>query len=92
MLKSVSSKAAAQQVPDDKRQKKRIVNLNKNVMSIALPYLPHDELLLAEQTNKQMAIFVNYWPVWRNIYYEQHLVNPKIPKEVKDMTQAEQDN
>lgn len=60
-------------------------------MSIALPYLSHDELLLAEQTNKQMAVYVNNWPVWRNIYYEQHLVNPKIPKEVKEMTQAEQE-
>ncbi len=38
-----------------------------------------------------MAVYVNYWPVWRNIYYEQHLVNPKIPKEVKEMTQAEQE-
>jgi hypothetical protein len=47
ILKSVSSKAE-EQVPDDKKPKKRIVNLNKNVMSISLPYLTHDELLLAE--------------------------------------------
>lgn len=61
-------------------------------MSIALPYLTHDELLRAEGCNKQMAIFVNYWPVWKNIYQEQHLVNSKIPAEVKELTQDEQDN
>jgi hypothetical protein len=32
----------------DASKKKRIVNLNKNVMSVLLPYLQHDELLKVE--------------------------------------------
>lgn len=48
MLRRVSKKVDESQALDEKKPKKRIVNLNKNVMSIALPYLSHDELLRAE--------------------------------------------
>ena len=48
MLRRVSKKVEESQAFDEKKPKKRIVNLNKNVMSIALPYLSHDELLRAE--------------------------------------------
>lgn len=50
MLRRVSKgvEESSQAALDDKKPKKRIVNLNKNVMSIALPYLSHDELLRAE--------------------------------------------
>ncbi len=48
MLRRVSKKVDESQALDEKKPKKRIVNLNKNVMSIALPYLSHNELLRAE--------------------------------------------
>ena len=72
-----------------KKQLKRIVNLNKNVMSLLLPYLNHEELLNVECTIKQMAVFVNFWPVWKNIYYEQHLKNARLPGFEKTMTDDE---
>ena len=70
LRKAFKTKYEEKPKEEDKRPKKRIVNLSKNVMSIALPYLTHDELLKAEACNKQMAIFVNFWPVWKNIYFE----------------------
>jgi len=36
-----------------------------------------------------MAVFANFWPVWKNIYFDYHLKNPKIPEEVKKMTAEE---
>lgn len=36
-----------------------------------------------------MSVFADFWPVWKNIYCDQHLKNPKIPKEVSDMTEEE---
>jgi hypothetical protein len=36
-----------------------------------------------------MSVFASFWPVWKNIYSEQHLKDDKIPKEVKDMTEEE---
>ncbi len=58
-------------------------------MSILLPYLKHDEILRTEQLNKKMYIFSNFWPVWKNIYTDQHLKNDKIPEAEKLMTSEE---
>ena len=58
-------------------------------MSVLLPYLDHPEILKVEACNRKMSVFADFWPVWKNIYGEQHKKNPKIPKEVSDMTEEE---
>jgi hypothetical protein len=70
-------------------KRKKITDLNKNVMSVLLPYLDHPDILKVEACNRKMSIFADFWPVWKNIYGEQHKKNPKIPKEVSDMTEEE---
>ncbi len=49
-------------------KKKNIKDLNKNIMSILLPYLKHDEILKFEACSTKTALFANHWPVWKNIY------------------------
>ena len=75
---------------DDLAKRKKITDLNKNVMSVLLPYLEQPDILKVEGCNRKMSVFASFWPVWKNIYSEQHLKDGKIPKEVKDMTEEEQ--
>eukprot|EP00347_Sterkiella_histriomuscorum_P012885 403366845 len=78
----------------DKQVKKKvqISDLSKNVMSVLLPNLEHNEILRLEQCSRKMLINGHHWPVWKNIYQEQHLKNPKIPKEYSYMNMIEQQN
>ncbi|CDW72139.1 UNKNOWN [Stylonychia lemnae] len=72
--------------------KKTINDLSKNVMSVLLPFLPHNEILKLEQTSKKMLIMGHHWPVWKNIYQEQHTKNQLIPELHKYMNFVEQEN
>ena len=45
-----------------------------------------------EQTSKKLYVFANFWPVWKNIYYDQHLKNEKIPQSVKALNNDEYSN
>jgi len=74
--------------------RKRLVNLNKNVTSILLPYLTLPELLKLEQVSKVMAMHVSNWPVWKNIYFDFYLVKQKdrLPAQEREMTEEEQDS
>lgn len=71
------------------KKRKSLNDLSKNIMSVLLPYLEHNEILRFEQTSKKMMVQGHYWPVWKNIYTEQHLKNQKLPKEVKHMNEDE---
>lgn len=72
--------------------KKKLTNMNKNVMSIMLPYLNLQELNKLEQTSRGLALFVNHWPVWKNIYCDYYL-GPKcaerLPLSEHEMTEEE---
>ena len=65
---------------------KKITDLNTNAMSVLLPYLEHSEIQRLEGCNLKMSVLADSWPVWKNIYSEQHKKNRNIPKEVSDMT------
>lgn len=74
--------------------RKRLVNLNKNVTSILLPYLTVPELLKVEQVSKLMAMHVGNWPVWKNIYFDFYLEKQKerLPPHEREMTEEEQES
>jgi len=57
----------------DIAKRRKITDLNKNVMSILLPYLEHPEILKVEGCNRKMSVFASFWPVWKNVYCDQHL-------------------
>lgn len=57
-----------------------------------LPYLYHDEIMKFEQCCKKTLIYSSYWPVWKNIYQEQHRKHPKIAADISQMNNDEQKN
>jgi hypothetical protein len=57
-----------QPLNEDIAKRKKITDLNKNVMSVLLPYLEHPEILKVEACNRKMSVFASFWPVWKNIY------------------------
>ena len=63
--------------------------MNKNIMSIMLPYLDHKEILRVEGCSRKMALFAGDWPVWKNIYCEYHSKNMKIHKDEREMRDEE---
>jgi hypothetical protein len=67
--------------------KKKITNLNKNIMSVLLPYLTQPEILRFEACSKQTAVFANHWPVWKNVFCELHLIRNKhrLPEEERHL-------
>ena len=36
-----------------------------------------------------MAVFANFWPVWKNIFTDHHKKNPKLPDSEKEMREEE---
>lgn len=71
---------------ENSANKKKIVDLNKNTMSLLLPYLKQNEIQNVERMNKKLYVFANFWPVWKNVYYETHMKDERIPKETLEMT------
>jgi hypothetical protein len=68
--------------------------MNKNIMSVLLPYLEHKDIQRFEQCSRQCAVYANHWPVWRNVFHEYHLVKNKelLPEGERQLSHEEEAN
>jgi hypothetical protein len=70
----IKTRSFEEEVPqplnEDVSKRKKITDLNKNVMSVLLPYLEQPDILKVEGCNHKMSVFASFWPVWKNIYSE----------------------
>jgi hypothetical protein len=85
LLAKIMTKPKVEEKVLDTSKGKKITSLNKNIMSILLPYLKHDEILRVEGTCKSLYISSNYWPVWKNIF-DYHKVDQKISEFDRTLT------